>query len=217
MPVQRKTTSKTSTDPQSVAINFTKAIQDITKAQETFGKNVETLNDVINNTFSEIELKLGAKQKELNDLEEKLANEERKRKLELDLSLKEYGYKSALEIISERGEVAVPSVSYNELQKMYDDLKQCKDNDVKRAVKNEQDRNSEHIKILTQTLELKNQAEVAKVQAQLETQVNQIQLLEKTIERITNDLDEQRKLTKDVALASSKQVPMYIPQNNQRS
>ena len=42
----------------------------------------------------------------------------------------------------------------------------------------------------------------------------QIQVLENTITRITNDLDEQRKLTKDVAMAQAKAAPVYLPQNS---
>jgi len=65
--------------------------------------------------------------------------------------------------------------------------------------------------MLKQTISLKNQAEVAKVEAKLEAQVMQIQVLEKTIERSVNDLNEQRKLTKDVAMANT---PVYAPQQH---
>lgn len=155
-----------------------------------------------------------AKQKELSALEEKFAHDERSRKLEVDLNVKENGYAAATRILEERGEVAVPSVTYEELKRLYEELKTSSDSEVEAAVEREQERNNKHVAVLKQTLELKNQAEVAKVKAQLESQVKQIEVLENTITRITKDLEAQRNLTKDVAMASAKQMPMYVPQTS---
>lgn len=209
----RRTTARHSIDPQTITLNFTKAIQGVTKAQDSFGKNVEGLKELISGTFNELELKLNSKQKELNDLEEKFSHNERSRKLEVDLNIKEHGYEAALDILKERGEVAVPEVTYEELKRMYSDLKASRDSDIDSVVKREQERNNKHIAVIKQTLELQNKAEVAKIQAQLEAQVKQVEVLQSTIERLTKDLDEQRKLTKDVAMASSKQH-VYIPNGN---
>jgi hypothetical protein len=53
--------------------------------------------------LAEIELKLCSKQKELVELDEKFAYDERKRKLEVDLNVKEHGYEAALKALGERG------------------------------------------------------------------------------------------------------------------
>jgi len=214
MASRRRTTTKASTDPQACALAFTKAIQGVTKAQETFGKNVEGLETLIAETFAELELKLNAKQKELNALEEKFTHDERSKKLEVDLNVREHGYGAAVKILEERGEVAVPSVTYEELKRLYEELKTSRDSEVEAAVEREQERNNKHVAVLKQTLELKNQAEVAKVQAQLESQVVQIEVLNKTIDRITHDLEAQRSLTKDVAMAQAKAAPVYLPQTS---
>lgn len=57
MASRRRTTTKASTDHQACVLAFTKAIQSVTKAQDTFGKNVEGLENLITDTFSELELK----------------------------------------------------------------------------------------------------------------------------------------------------------------
>jgi hypothetical protein len=216
--MSRRVTKPTeSATMQEQMIAFTKSIQNVTKSQESFNKSVEGLGCLISDTFSELELKLCVKQKELIELDEKFAYDERSRKLEVDLNVKEHGYDAALKELGERGEVAVSDAGYKELKRLYEDLKTSREKEVKIAITREQERNAEHVSVLKQTLELKNQAEVAKVQAQLESQVNQIKVLESSIERLARDLDEQRKLTKDVAMAASKQGQMYMPQNNGNS
>lgn len=209
--MSRRVTKPTeSATTQSSVLAFTKAIQNVSKSQESFNKSVEGLESLIYDTFAELELKLCAKKKELVELDEKFAYDERKRKLEVDLNVKEHGYKAALKALGERGEVAVSDSSYSELKRLYEELKTSRETEVQTAVAREQERNAEHVNVLKQTLELKNQAEVAKVQAQLESQVNQIKVLESSIDRLARDLDEQRKLTKDVAMAASKQGQMYL-------
>lgn len=214
---RRKATSKTETTDSAIAL--TKAIQGITKAQDGFTKSVEQLNALVSDTFNDLELKLKTKQNELSQLEDKYVEEERSRKLEVDLNIKEHGYSVAQDILADRGEQAVPIVTYEELKRMYEELKQSHDADIENAVKREHDRNNALTSTLKKTLELQNVAEVAKVQAQLEAQVKQIQVLESTIERITHDLDEQRKLTKEVALASATSAnkqPVYVQASERR-
>ena len=198
------------TDSNNSNIALTKALQNITKNQTGFDKSVLDLSSLISETFGELELKINARQKELSDLDEKFTHSEKQKKLEVDLNVKEHGYQAALQFLENRDEIAVSKHHYDELKQTYENLKQTKDIDVKEAVSREQKRNNSHVAVLKQTLELQKQAEVAKVSAELSSQVKHIQILEKTIERVANDLNEQRKLTKDVALASAKS--MYVPQ-----
>ena len=137
--------------------------------------------------------------------------------MEVDLNVKEHGYNAALKILEERGEIAVSKEVYTEVKKLYEELKTTRDSEVKSAVAREQERNNLHVNVLKETLILKNQAEVAKVEAKLEAQVMQIEILNKTIERFSTDLDEQRKLTKDVAMASAQKQQVYVPQNSSNS
>ena len=198
-------------------IAFTKAIQTITKNQDSFNKSVDSLQTLITETFSELELKVNAKKKELADLEEKYLHDEKNMKLTVDLNVKEHGYNEALKILGEKDEVAVSKLDYEKLKKDYEDLKNTRSQEIKNAVDNEHKRNTEHVAVLKETLELQKRAEVAKVSAELVSQVNHIKILEQTVERVSKDLDEQRKLTKDVAMASANKQPMYMQPNNNNS
>ncbi len=214
MPPRNTVTPRATPVAKDTNIAFTKAIQSIVKNQESFDKAVTNLNTLISDTFSELELKVNAKKKELNALEEKYTHDEKNMKLSVDLNVKEYSYNAATKIIEERDEVAVSKEVYENLKKSYEDLKKTKDDEIKEAVCSENKRNKEHVEVLKQTLELQKQAEVAKVSAQLQSQVKHIEILEQTVDRVAKDLDEQRKLTKDVAMASAKSGQMYLPQNN---
>lgn len=200
--------------PKDVNIAFTKAIQSITKNQEGFNKSVESLQTLISDTFSELELKVNAKKKELSELEEKYIHDEKNMKLSVNLNVKEYGYQAALKILEEREEIAISKEVYENLKNSYEELKKTKDQEVKDAITRENTRNNQHVAVLKQTLELQKQAEVAKVSAELQSQVKHITILEQTVERVAKDLDEQRKLTKDVAMASAKSGPMYMQPNS---
>jgi hypothetical protein len=191
---------------------LTKAIQSITKQQEGFEKAVEKCKELIADDFGDIETRLEAKRKELSELEAKFEYDEQNRKVELDLRIKEHGYETAKSLLAERDEVAVAQEEYDRLQMEVKELRESKEREIKAALEAEASRNAKHVQALSQMMELKNQAEVAKVQAQLETQVNQIELLKETITDLKASIDEQRKLTKDVAQASAKNQPMYIPQ-----
>lgn len=79
---RRFTKPTESATTQSSVLAFTKAIQNVSKSQQSFNKSIEGLESLISDTFTEIELKLCAKQKELVELDEKFEYDERKRKLD---------------------------------------------------------------------------------------------------------------------------------------
>lgn len=209
---RRSTETVASSSNTSLAL--VKALQGVTKSEDNFTKSVEKLNELLTETFSDLETRLKSKQQELQDLQLKFEQEEKNRKIEVDQTIREHGYEAAKEILQDRDEVAVKRVDYEQLREDYAQLRATKEQDIKDAVSTERKRNEQHNTALQKTLELQKQAEVAKVEAQLETQVQHIQVLKDTIENLKSDLNEQRKLTKDVAQASSKasQMPIWAQQ-----
>jgi chromosome segregation ATPase len=204
-------------------LDLTKALQTIHKHEDNFNKSVEklkvlledTFSDLANKiaTFSDLANKIDSKQKELESLTLKYEQEEKNKKIEVDQFIKEYAYNAAIDILNKKGEIAVKKDDFEELNNKYNNLKSSKDQEIKEAVESEKKKNDRHNEAIKRTLELQKQAEVAKVEAQLETQVQHIDVLKKTIEDLKKDLDEQRKLTKDVAQAASKNMGMWgMPQ-----
>lgn len=96
---------------------------------------------------------------------------------------------------------------YNDLKKSFD--KQCE------AVKTEEFKKFQaQIKNETATLELTHKANNATLQAQVEQQKKEIQVLHQTIENLKEELRQQRELTKEVAQASSRaQITQTIGKN----
>jgi hypothetical protein len=208
--MSRRSVAQTSSNNPTLAL--TKALQGVNKSEESFTKSVDKLKELLTDTFSDLETKLEAKQKELDDLKLRYEQEEKNRKIEVDQNIREYSYDAAKRILSARDEVAVRSEDYENLKEDYAELRAKKDQEVKDAVSAERKRNDQHNEAMKRTLELQKQAEVAKVEAQLETQIQHIDVLKSTIENLKSDLNEQRKLTKDVAQAASHRQPAIYAQ-----
>jgi len=96
---------------------------------------------------------------------------------------------------------------YTELKKSFE--KQC---DAVRA--EEVKKYNAQIKSETTTIELTHKANTATLQAQVEQQKKEIQVLQQTIDNLKSELREQRELTKEVAQASSRaQITQTIGKN----
>ena len=96
---------------------------------------------------------------------------------------------------------------YTELKKSFD--KQCE------SVRTEESKKYQaQIKTENTTLELTHKANNATLQAQVEQQKKEIQVLQQTIDSMKGEIREQRELTKEVAQASSKaQITQSIGKN----
>lgn len=215
MPAAKKTTKITmSSSDKDTTIEFIKQIQTIHKTMDNFTKAVENLDKMKEDNFQNLNLHLKQKQIELENLEKKYEEAERQKKLDVELNIRQYQYEEAMKILESRGEMSVNKNDYKKLRDDYKTAVESTKSEVNSALQSERKRNERCLKTMKETLELKNKAEVAKVEAQLEAQNKEIKGLHNTIERLGKDIDEQRKLTKDVAqAAASKSSPVYIPQS----
>ena len=225
MPAKKKESSTTKSEkttkisktkkPNQFEVVVSTAIDKLTKIHETFAtastSSSEAIQALIQNYLTDLTNRINLKREELEYLEEDFANKRRAGEIDIDLNIKQYGRDAAIRILKDSGEIPIGREDYENLKTSYNSLLETKDSEIKLAVEAENKRNEKHVAILKQTLELKNRAEVATVEAKLEAQVQQIQLLNDTIAQMKDDLNEQRKLTKDVADASSKGAQMYYP------
>ena len=104
-------------------LQLAKAIQSITKQQAGFEKSVEKCQELITERFNDIEMKLTAKKKELEELEKQYEQQEKYKKLEVDLEVKEHGYQHALKMLTGRNEVPVNEEEFKHLQESLTTLK----------------------------------------------------------------------------------------------
>lgn len=191
------------------------SIDKLSKNYETFMNNSvsygDSLKKLIDEYLNDLMIKINLKKEELAYLSEEYDNKKRTLEINLDLDIKKYGRDKALEILEETGEIAVCEDEYNKLKDDYRNLLLKQKDEIESAVSFEHQRNTKSNAVLKQTLELKNKAEVATVEAKLEAQLTQIEILNDTIKQMREDLNEQRKLTKDVANASNKAQMYYNP------
>lgn len=191
------------------------SIDKLSKNCETFMNNSisygDSLKKLIDEYLNDLMIKINLKKEELAYLREEYDNKRRTLEINLDLDIKKYGRDKALEILEESGEIAVCEDEYNKLKDDYRNLLLKQKDEIESAVSFEHQRNTKSNAVLKQTLELKNKAEVATVEAKLEAQLTQIEILNDTIKQMREDLNEQRKLTKDVANASNKAQMYYNP------
>jgi len=207
--MSRRSASVAATSANNVTLALTKALQGVTKSEDGFTKSVTKLNELLTETFADLETRHAAKQKALDDLKLRYEQEEKNRKIAVAQNVRARAYDAAKQSLTERKEVAVRSEDYEQLREDYSELRATKEQEIRDSVSAERKRNDQHNEALKRTLELQKQAEVAQVEARLETQIQHIEVLKSTIENLKNDLQAQRELTKDVAQAASKQMPMW--------
>ena len=203
---KRAATSSSSTKDDM--LNLTKSVNSLKKTQETFGKSVENMNQLLRDYFEDLELRIATKKRERQDLEEEYARLTKSAKIEIDQDLKAYGYDAAKKILSERKEVPICA---EELKKLQEDLRVARSElkaAVDEAVKAANERSSRHLAHELKTRELEYSAKSANTDAALKQKDSEISVLQRTISDLRSEIEKQRALTEAVASASR---PQYVP------
>lgn len=195
-----ETTTKKNDDSLAIA----KAIQVLAKHKESFAAAVHNCENLEADILGDLEMRINNKKKELADLEVQFEQDKKNRTVELDIELREHGYSSAISIIDKHNELAVSKVLYEKQQSELETLREGNKEQLEAAIKLTKDAAAQSHAMTKRTLELEKKAEMANMEAQLNTSKAQIDLLEKTIESLKQDLADQRDLTRSVAESASK-------------
>jgi hypothetical protein len=148
---------------------------------------------------------------EYNDKNNNLQNEFKNNQISVTQRLAEYKIKACEEFAKENTMILIKQDAYQTLNQLkqkaiedYEELKKRFDNDCNAIRKDEQTKYTHQLKNEMAIFELTNKAQNANIQAQVEQQKREIEVLHNTIVNLKNELVEQRNLTKDVAQASAK-------------
>lgn len=187
----------------------------------------------INTTEQDYNDMIAAKEKEYHkkekELEEKYLNKEKELleqytnkkneikhelkniKINTEQELKEFQLSACEEIINKNNYVLISSDDHDKqqseldnLKKQLEDYKQTFDEKVEKKIESELLILQEKFKQDILTKGLNHKAEIAELIAQNKQQLKEIEFLNKQIENLTNEVSEQRNLTKEIAKASSK-------------
>jgi hypothetical protein len=145
------------------------------------------------------------------DKNKSLQNEFKNTQIDIQQKLSEFKLKSCEEMAKQFNMLLIKAddhkITLDNINRANTELEQLhKTIDSKcNAIQQEEKTKCEtRLKHQVSTLELNHKAEVAEMKAQLEQQKKEIEVLCKTIDHFKHEIAEQRTLTKDIALASSK-------------
>jgi hypothetical protein len=180
---------------------------------EQLDKEFKTLNDELTETFKNKNTELLQQFKHnKKDLEQQFKNE----KIDTEQQLRQYKLEACEKIATENDYKLIPLKEYEKNQSELDELKETHaelqsntEDKIKEKIEIERQSLQEKLAHHNTTIELNHKAEIAELTAQNRQQIKEIEMLNKLIINLTNEVSEQRLLTKEIAIASSK------PQINQ--
>lgn len=177
------------------------AISSITTKQDAFIKAVETLDKYKTEILQNLDLEIESKKIELQDLEAEYIKRKKSGQIETDQYLKEYKYKGASQILEDEEEEPIRKDKLQEMRNEISTLRTAQTEELEKIKREERGKAKTSLDDALSRMELKHQAEIAQLSAEVTQQKKEIHTHELTIENMKNELSEQRKLTKDVAQA----------------
>lgn len=198
--MSRKRTNTTSS-VDNPRLEMAKAINLFCTKIDALDKAYESIKAVTKETLTEFDLEIEAKKMEIDRLEEQDSHDRKRRKTEADLELAEYRYDAAINILDERGEVAIPDQVLKEMKDRLAHITEERDAELQKAIAAEKGAAQAALKAAVNNATLTHKAETAILNATNETQKTEIQNLRKTIDNLQNEIAEQRKLTAQIAEA----------------
>lgn len=180
-------------------IELAKAIDRLCKNQIDFGKYVQQIDVLIKDVFAEIDVRQRVKRRELEDLNSEFERMKRDKRIQLEQDFKQWGMEQAVKFLLEKGQIPVSKDDQNKLLHEVENLKATRDELVQKAMDEATRRFEQELERTKTTLELKHKAEVIAKEAQINQLNKHVEVLERVIRDLKNDVDQQRTLTAQVS------------------
>lgn len=204
-----------------VAFQMTKALQTISKQQESFRKAVEQFQEIerdvemrIQSVKKRMDDQGALRNKEMEELDGELERQRKRKRLDIEQDIREFGMEQVNRLLLDRSQVAVPLEELEQLKHEVQTLRQQKSEMTSLANTTAAEKYNNELKLRTETLQLRQQAELAAVNARADQQKNQIKLLEETIAALRHELEQQRVLTREIAYAQNSRPMIQQPAGN---
>lgn len=188
-------------------LELSKAINTLVTKQDAFTKAYENLQNFSQETLKNLDLEIEAKNTELKELELDAENTKKNLKIETDQYIAEYRYEAAKKILEERNEMAIDVDEYEKLKDEVDTMKETHTREISEMKQSMSNRHRSEMERELKTRDLTHQAKEAEVNARVEQQTKEIEVLNRTIENLKMEIAAQRQLTAQVAEASRPQMP----------
>jgi hypothetical protein len=192
-------------------LQLAQAINNITLSGNTFVKAVESLSAFSQERLSELDMQIDSKKREYEQMNSHLENEFKNNQIETKQRLNEFKIKACEELVKDYNMQVIKNEDLYKLksdltvlQKELSEVNKSFDDKLRNDVEKEKQFYTSKLQQETSTLTLNHKAQIAELSAQCAQQKKEIEMLNRTIENLKHEVAEQRTLTKEVAIASSK-------------
>jgi hypothetical protein len=211
MPYKKPSTLVKFSTNDSDRLQLAQAINNITLSGDTFVRAIETLSSFSQERLSDLDMQIESKKREYEHMNTQLENNFKNNQIETQQRLNEFKVKACEEIAKEYNMQVIRNEDYYKLkndlsnvQKELNDINKTFDDRLFKDVEKERQLYLSKLQQESTTLTLNHKAQMAEITAQCAQQKKEIEMLNKTIENLKHEVAEQRNLTKEVAIASSK-------------
>ena len=188
----------------SERLQLAQSINNLVLRGESFVAAMEHLTSFSKERLVDLDLKIETKKQEYHDLTLQLANQYKDVEIKLKQNLQEKKLEAAKEVLAGLNMTAIDTSEHTRVLAELEQLKTTTAQQLQAAVEAEKNQGKAACAQAQHHQQLTHKAETASLVAQVEQQVKEIGVLKDTIGNLKHEIAEQRALTKDVAVASSK-------------
>jgi hypothetical protein len=210
----RATASSSKDDSaQDDNLALVRCIQNIQQFQVNFTDAIKRAEDLIGRQFSDLELRIQGKRRELDALDETFATKERSLRVQMELDMRAHGRATAVGFLErlQPPETAIVVSEWSAIQSRLAELEKSMADTIRANRDTETAKANAEFANWKMQVELQHKAVLAEQGARCTQLSDHIKVLEKQIQQLHDDVAKQRQLTKDVADAArpmAQQQPM---------
>jgi hypothetical protein len=185
-------------------LQLAQSINNLVLRGDSFLAAMEELNTFSKERIVDLDLKIESKKQEFQDLTVSLENQFKDVEIKLKQNLQENKLVAVKEVLSGLNMMYIETAEHSRLVTELDTLRNTSATQLQQAVAAEKTSGAAALEQALLNKELAHKAHIAGLTAQVEQQVREISVLRETIANLKHEIAEQRSLTKEVAVASSK-------------
>jgi hypothetical protein len=185
-------------------LQLAQSINNLVLRGDSFLAAMEELNTFSKERLVDLDLKIESKKQEFQDLTVSLENKFKDVEIKLKQNLQENKLIAVKDVLSGLNMMYIETAEHSRLVTELETLRNTLATQLQQAVSSEKASAAAALEQAISNKELAHKAHIASLTAQVEQQVKEIGVLKETISNLKHEIAEQRSLTKEVAIASSK-------------
>jgi hypothetical protein len=185
-------------------LQLAQSINNLVLRGESFVSAMEELNTFSKERLVDLDLKIESKKQEFQDLTTSLENQYKDLEIKVKQNLQENKLVAVKEVLSSLNMMYIEISEYSRMVSELGELKTNTASQLQMALDTERSSAKAGLTQALHNQSLSHKAEIAGLSAGVEQQVKEIAVLKETISNLKHEIAEQRSLTKEVAIASSK-------------